>query len=90
MYPMQSNQHNSAILNARQKPVVGMFSEKAVHNYSAYQSVNTLGGNPMLVVNNSKFENIGVDEPKTLIRNQPKKQGKIFKLELGQNVSWLF
>ena len=59
------------------------FSEKALHNYTAYQSVNTLGGNPLLVINNSKFENNGDDEPKRLMPNYPKKQGKLFKLELG-------
>ncbi len=44
----------------------------------------------MLVINNSKFENNGVDEPKRLMPNYPKKQGKLFKLDLGQNVSFLF
>lgn len=70
---MQSNQHNSAILNSRKKAVVEQFSEKALHNYSAYQSVNIIGGNPLLVISKSKFENVGDDEPKRLMPNYPKK-----------------
>ena len=40
MYPMQSNHHDSAILNSRKRPTVDYFSEKAIGTYSAYQSVN--------------------------------------------------
>ena len=43
LYPMVSNHNNNAILKARQKPVVAQFSTKALHDYSAYQSVDDLG-----------------------------------------------
>ena len=51
LYPMQSNHNSSAILAARPKATISQFSDKALLNYSAYQSVNSGlgGGNPIIV-----------------------------------------
>jgi hypothetical protein len=50
LLPMQSQHHSSAILQSRKKPEVAPFSEKGLHNYSAYQSqTGVVGGNPVLM-----------------------------------------
>jgi len=74
LYPMVSNHNNSAILKARQKPVVAQFSTKALHDYSAYQSVDDLGqSNPLLVNISSKDKYLANLEPKRLMPNFPRK-----------------
>jgi hypothetical protein len=89
LYPMVSNHNNSALLKSRPKPAVAQFSAKALHDYSAYQSVDDLGqSNPLLINMSSRDKNLRDNEPKRLMPNFPKKQGKSFGLNLGQNVSF--
>ena len=91
LYPMVSNHNNSSLLKSRPKPVVAQFSAKALHDYSAYQSVDDFGqSNPLLINIASRDKNLRDNEPKRLMPNFPKKQGKSFGLNLGQNVSLIF
>lgn len=87
LLPMQSSHASSAILAARQKPAVQHFSSKALHNYSAYQTINDSkqGGNPIVVTQrNNQISNDDNEEfSKSTMGNYPAKQGKIFKLDLG-------
>lgn len=48
--PMLSNHNASAIMQARQKPAVDQFSEKALVDYLPYQSVDGFGtSNPIML-----------------------------------------
>lgn len=87
LLPMQSSHVASAILQARQKPAVQHFSSKALHNYSAYQTINESkhGGNPIVVTHRDSDigQDTNRDQPKSIMPKYPAKQGKVFKLDLG-------
>jgi len=73
---MLSSHNNSAILKARPKAVVAEFSSKALHDYSAYQSVDELGqSNPLLANVTSRDKALRDSQPKRLMPNFPRKQG---------------
>ena len=90
--PMQSTHNNSAIMQARQKPIVDQFSDKAFVDYKPYQSVDGMGTtNPVLWRQNAEggqqTGRSNADQPKRLMPAYPRKQGQHFRVDLGQNVS---
>ena len=90
--PMQSTHNNSAIMQARPKAVVDKFSEKAFVDYKPYKSVDGMGTtNPVLWRQNADGQQTGRsnDQPKRLMPAYPRKQGQLFRVELGQNVSFI-
>ena len=83
-HPMQSTHNASAIMQARQKPVVDQFSDKALVDYQPYQSLDSFGqSNPVMlkkkVGQTERFD----DRPKRLMPNFPTRQGQHFSLNLG-------
>ncbi len=70
-------------MQARQKPLVDQFSEKALVDFQPYQSVDGFS-NPILLKTTSGHKTIS-DEPKRLMTRFPTKQGQHFSLNLGQN-----
>jgi hypothetical protein len=87
-HPMQSTHNASAIMQARQKPVVDQFSDKALVDYKPYQSVDSFGqSNPVMLRQAKQSGAANFDNrPKRLMPNFPTRQGQHFSLNLGQNV----
>ena len=74
LYPMQSNHNSSAILASRPKATISQFSDKALLNYSAYQSVNSgIGGGNPIIVNQTQYSTEAINKPKGLMPGYPKK-----------------
>lgn len=75
-------------MQARQKPVVDQFSDKACVDYHPYQSVDSFGqSNPVMLKQKMEQAQADADKPKRLMPNFPTRQGQHFSLALGQNVS---